>query len=66
MANRDDIKKAIMDVAGNPKSGTVTELVDAWADAIIALDLPIDPPPVEREDQEPTKETRVLIAAEKR
>tara|TARA_R110000822_G_scaffold8871_5_gene34991 strand:- start:1159 stop:1359 length:201 start_codon:yes stop_codon:yes gene_type:complete len=66
MANRDDIKKAIMDVAGNPKSGTVMMFVDAWADAIIALDLPIPAPAVHREDEAPIKETRVMVASEKR
>ncbi|NBU23746.1 MAG: hypothetical protein EBS38_07570 [Actinobacteria bacterium] len=40
MATKDQIKKAILDVAGNPDSGAIKELVDAWADAIVDLDSP--------------------------
>lgn len=66
MANRDEIKKVIMDVAGNPETGPVKKLADKWADAIVALDSPISAPKVEREDEEPLKETRVVKGAEKR
>ena len=38
MATREDIKKAILAVAGNPESGIVAEYADRWADAIIDLD----------------------------
>jgi hypothetical protein len=54
MADYAAIKKAILKVAGNPESGVVKDLADDWARAIVAL------------DEEPTKETRVLKAAEKR
>jgi len=66
MASKAEIKKAILEVAGNPESGPVRQLADAWADAIVALDAPAPAPRVEREDAEPVKETRVLKAAEKR
>ena len=54
MASADEIKKAILKVAGNPSSGVIAELVDEFARAIVAL------------DDEPTKETRVIVASEKR
>ena len=38
MANRDEIKKVILDIAGNPVSGAIKDLADAWADAIVSLD----------------------------
>ena len=38
MANREQIKKAILDIAGNPSSGAIASLADAWADAIAELD----------------------------
>lgn len=66
MATKAEIKKVIMDVAGNPESGPVKQLADQWAEAIVALDAPAPAPTVEREDVEPAKETRVLKAAEKR
>lgn len=64
MASKDEIKKVILDVAGNPESGVVREYADAWAEAIVAIDSPV--PAIEREDQEPVKETRVILASEKR
>lgn len=38
MASRDEIKKVILDIAGNPISGAIKDLADAWADAIVSLD----------------------------
>jgi hypothetical protein len=38
MANKDQIKKTILDLAGNPSSGVVAELADQWAEAIERLD----------------------------
>lgn len=71
MATKEDIKKAILAVAGNPESGPIPALVDAWADAIVGLDAPVpfkpdaidsdrdgkvqDGTPFER----PAKETRI-------
>ena len=40
MANRNQIKKVILDVAGNPESGVIAQLADKWADAIASLDTP--------------------------
>lgn len=38
MAKRDDIKKVILSVAGDPESGVIVQLADKWADAIASLD----------------------------
>ena len=38
MADREAIKKAILDAAGNPVSGVIAENADRFADAIVALD----------------------------
>jgi hypothetical protein len=54
MADKDTIKRTILKIAGNPSSGPIKELADEWARAIVAL------------DEEPTKETRVIKASEKR
>lgn len=64
MATRQQIKDAIMRVAGNPESGVVKSLVDQWADAIVALDEPEKPKEAKAEPE--VKETRVISAAEKR
>ena len=37
MANKDEIKKVILDVAGNPESGVVRDYADKWAEAIASL-----------------------------
>lgn len=63
MATRQDIKDAILRVAGNPDSGVVRQYVDAWADAIVALDEPVTS---EVKAEPEIKETRVISAAEKR
>jgi hypothetical protein len=54
MADKETIKRTILKIAGNPSSGPVKELAEEWARAIVAL------------DEEPTKETRVMKAAETR
>jgi hypothetical protein len=41
VATRDDIKKAILTVAGNPESGVIAEYADRFADAIVGLDAPV-------------------------
>lgn len=38
MANKEQIKKVILDVAGNPDSGIVRDYADKWAEAIASLD----------------------------
>jgi len=53
MASKDEIKKAILDVAGNPDSGVIRDLAEAFATAIVELD-------------KPTKEVRVVEAKETR
>lgn len=58
MASKEQIKKAILAVAGNPESGVVAEYADKWADAIVALDAP--------EKASPDKEVRTISPAEKR
>jgi hypothetical protein len=40
MADREAIKKAILDVAGNPSSGVIAEWADRFADAVADLDKP--------------------------
>ena len=60
MATRAEIKKAILDVAGNPESGVVRQYADAWADAIVALDEPI------KAKKPEVKETRVIAPEEER
>jgi hypothetical protein len=66
MADKNEIKKVILEVAGSPESGIVTQYADAWAEAIVAIDAPAPAPEVKREDEEPVKEIRVLNVAEKR
>ena len=61
MASKEQIKKTILEVAGNPESGVVRDLVDAWATAIVAID-----EPVKAASTEPAKETRVIKATETR
>ncbi len=40
MATKEQIKKTILEVAGNPESGVVAEFAEAWANAIVAIDSP--------------------------
>ncbi len=40
MANKAEIKNAILKVAGHPSSGVVFDLAEEWAEAIVALDAP--------------------------
>ena len=46
----------IIAVAGNPETGVIKELADAWADAIVGLD--------ETKDDRLAKETRVTKPSE--
>lgn len=78
MATKEDIKKAILAVAGNPDSGIVHSLADAWADAIVGLDAPVPFNSTARDGdgdgivqegtpfERPIKETRVTKPVEKR
>ncbi len=38
MATKAEIKKTILDIAGNPSSGAIASLADKWAEAIAELD----------------------------
>jgi len=53
MATEEQIRKAIMKVAGDPESGVIADLADDIARAIVELDTP-------------AKEVRVVIAKETR
>jgi len=75
MATKDEIKKAILEVAGNPESGNVFNLAGKWADAIVALDtVKVDLDAVKSEGEvvqtakfdRPAKETRITKAEETR
>lgn len=65
MATKDEIKAAILKAAGNPESGVVFKNVDAWAEAVVALDAPTKPAKAE-EKSAPAKETRVIASDETR
>lgn len=61
MASKEDIKKAILGVAGNPESGLIWDLADKMAEAVLGLD---NKAPVKTEEKSadvevPSKETRV-------
>ena len=78
MATREDIKKAILAIAGNPESGPIAQLADAMADAVVGLDAPVPFLPDARDGdgdgvvqdgtpfERPAKETRVTKVSEKR
>lgn len=58
MASREEIKRTILKVAGDPETGVIRELADAWADAIAGLD--------EIKNDQLAKETRVTKPSETR
>lgn len=78
MATKEDIKKAILAVAGNPDSGIIAQLADSMADAVVGLDAPVPFKPDARDGdgdgkvqdgtpfERPAKENRVTKPAEKR
>jgi len=66
MATKAEIKEAILNASGNPESGVVFKNVDAWAEAIVALDAPTKSTKKVEEKSEPIKETRVISADETR
>lgn len=55
MATKEEIKRAILNAAGNPDTGIVKQHVDEWAEAVWLLD-----------NKEPNKEVRVIEAKETR
>lgn len=40
MASKEEIKKVILKIAGDPVSGVIADLSEEWAEAIVALDAP--------------------------
>jgi len=63
MATKQEIKAAILKVAGNPEGGVIFQLADAMAEAVVGLDAPVRSA---ASSYEPTQETRVMKADEKR
>jgi hypothetical protein len=55
MANKQEIKDAILKAAGNPSVGVIAEMADEFADAVVAL---------EEKSSAPAKETRVVESKE--
>ena len=78
MANKEDIKKVILAIAGDPESGPIPALADKWADAIVGLDAPVPFKPDAKDGdrdgkvqdgtvfERPAKETRTTKPEEKR
>lgn len=69
MATKNEIRDAILRVAGNPVSGPIAALADAMADAVVELDSATTPTkvkPAKGTAEQREKETRVLGAAEQR
>jgi hypothetical protein len=78
MAKMEEIRKVILDVAGNPETGVVAEYAERWAIAIASLDTDTPYNPNARDGdkdgmvqdgtpfERPAKETRVTKPAESR
>ena len=78
MATFDQIRKVILDVAGNPEVGVIKDYADKWAAAIVSLDTNTPYKPDARDGdgdgmvqegtphERPVKEIRVTKPAEKR
>lgn len=62
MADREAVKKAILNAAGNPSSGVIADYADRFADAVIALDIT---KPIVKRDVD-SRETRLSEGKEKR
>lgn len=60
MASKDEIKKALLDAAGNPESGPVVAVVDDMAKAVVRL---LQPEAAVSFDK---RETQVIKPTEKR
>lgn len=63
--DKNQIKKIILDIAGNPSSGAIKQLAPVWADAIAEQLNPVAPPKIERVEKE-LKEVRVQTVSETR
>ncbi len=62
MATKADIKKVILEVAGNPDSGIIFEYAERFADAILGLESAT----AEVASERPIKETRITKPEEVR
>jgi hypothetical protein len=63
--DKNQIKKIILDIAGNPSSGAIRDLAPVWADAIAEKLNPTESPKIERVEKE-SKEIRVQKVSETR
>jgi hypothetical protein len=63
--DKNQIKKLILDIAGNPSSGAIKDLAPVWAEAIESGLNPVAPPKIERVEKE-SKEVRVQNISETR
>lgn len=59
--DKNKIKDAILKTAGYPESGLIAEMADAFADAVMNIDKPI-----ETKKFEPVQETRIVEIKETR
>ncbi len=71
MATKDEIKKAILETAGNPVSGAIASLADEMAEAVYVLDNPSAQTskkgkPSRGTVEQAEKETRIMEAVEQR
>ncbi len=75
--NKADVKKLILEIAGNPEAGVVVQFADKWADAIVGLSTGEYKPDAKDGDgdgkvqdgtryERPAKEVRVTKATETR
>lgn len=63
--DKNQIKKIILDIAGNPSAGAIRDLAPVWAEAIAEQLSPATPPKIERVEKE-SKEIRVQNISETR
>lgn len=71
MASHEEIKKVILEVAGNPDTGIVVEFADRWAGAVVKLIVGEAQPDSGRSankisESSLTKETRIVGITETR
>jgi len=64
MADKKEIKKAILDSVGNPESGAIAKNIDKMVDAVAGIDKADDNEKPEIKTVKPAKETRVQEASE--
>lgn len=75
--NKADVKKLILEIAGNPEAGVIVQFADKWADAIVGLSTGEYKPDAKDGDgdgkvqdgtryERPAKEVRVTKATETR